>query len=157
MSACICRRSICLTHARDAREGANLPNMKAKMFSDWYPVCYINNMLACFNVMHEPICSGPLVSLAALQTLQHMCACAPKTRLTCLMKAKGIVCHTPETPVLNKLIKSNRYKSCTSWRINILRRQPGAIGHVTNSSITFPLQRTADDQVTVLLFLQWLD
>lgn len=46
-------------------------------------------MLACFNVMHEPICSGPLVSLSALQTLQHMCACAPKTRLTCLMKAKG--------------------------------------------------------------------
>lgn len=69
--------------------GQNLPNMKAKMFSDWYPVCYINNALACFNAMPEPICSGPSLSLAALQTLQHVCACALKTRLTCFMEAKG--------------------------------------------------------------------
>lgn len=36
-------------------------------------------MLACFDVMHGPICSGPLVSRAALQTLQHVCMCTEGT------------------------------------------------------------------------------
>lgn len=37
-------------------------------------------MLACFNVMHEPICSGPLVSLETFANLSaHVCMCIEDT------------------------------------------------------------------------------